>query len=258
MTIWERAKESVIRAGLEPWLRPIVEAMRGQDLEDDELYGLALIARLKPDAVCVDIGCNKGKVLDPMRQAAPGGRFFAFEPIPHLYRLLEAKYRSDPRVRLFNVALSASNGSAPFFVNQTDFGLSGLSSRPGRVEQAGLTRIEVPVRTLDSVLGKHHVDFIKIDVEGAEFDVLVGARAILAASHPLILFEFGLGGADYFGVDAETMYGLFAELNYNLYSIDEFLRGRRALPLDVFRSHFERNSKYNFVAAWATEPVHKP
>ncbi len=249
MTLWQRAKDSAVRAGLDPWLRPIVNIVLRRRPEEDDSYVAAIISRLKRDAVCVDIGCNKGKILDLMRHTAPDGVFFAFEPVPYLFDLLTAKYRRDARVRLFNTALSSKNGSAPFFVNEQDSGLSGLSNRPGRIAQAQLEQIEVPVRTLDGALGNQHVDLIKIDVEGAEFDVLLGARETISRSRPLIVFEFGLGGADYFGVDAETMYDFFKALNYELFSVSDFAQGRPCLSLSSFKSCFETNSQYNFVAA---------
>jgi FkbM family methyltransferase len=247
--IWAKLKDAAIRAGCEPWLRPIVEKLRGQELEEDDVAARVVISRLASNAVCVDIGCHKGKFLDPMRRAAPDGRFFAFEPIPYLHDLLKSKYRTDRRVQVFNLALSSADGNAAFFINERDMGLSGLSQRPARMGQDRLTKVPVAVRSLDGVLGNPHVDFIKIDVEGAEFDVLQGARQTIVRSRPVILFEFGLGGADYFGVDAATMHDFFSSLDYALYTVDDFAYGREALSLVAFKSCFELNSKYNFVAS---------
>ena len=209
----------------------------------------SLIARLAPDAVCVDIGCHKGKFLDPMRRAAPAGRFFAFEPVPYLYELLRSKYRTDARVQVFNMALSSSRGATTLYINERNLGLSGLSDRPGRMGQDGLSKVQVCVDTLDCRLGDQRVDFIKIDVEGAEYHVLQGARQIMIRSRPLILFEFGLGGADYFGIDAQEMYALFATLDYAVFTVDDYVRGREPFTAAAFSACFNLNSKFNFVAA---------
>jgi FkbM family methyltransferase len=242
-------KDAAIRAGFEPWLRPIVQTLRGRRLDTDDIASFALISRLARDAVCVDIGCHKGKFLDPMRRAARDGRFYAFEPIPYLYDLLKSKYRTDSRVEVFDAALSSADGHAVFFINQQDMGLSGLSERPGRLRQDQLVKVDVPVRTLDGVLGDRHVDFVKIDVEGAEFDVLEGARKTILNSRPVILFEFGLGGADYFGVDSRKMHDFFSSLGYALYTVDDYVSDGDALGWSEFRSFFDLNSKYNFVAS---------
>jgi Methyltransferase FkbM domain len=117
------------------------------------------------------------------------------------------------------------------------------------MDRASLRPVDVPVSTLDTLLGDQHVDFIKIDVEGAEFDVLEGARDVVAGSRPVILFEFGLAGADYFGVDAAKMYALLQALGYEVYTVADHVEGREPLTLSAFTTHFNLNSKYNFVAA---------
>src|ERR1700744_415414 len=169
MTLWQRAKDSAVRAGLDPWLRPVANIVLRRRPEEDDGHAGAIISRLKRDAVYVDIGCNKGKILDLMRHTAPDGVFFAFEPVSYLFELLTAKYRRDPRVRLLNTALSSKNGSAPFFVNERNSGLSRLSNRPGRIAQGELEQIEVPIRTLDGALGNQRVELFKVEVGGGEF-----------------------------------------------------------------------------------------
>jgi FkbM family methyltransferase len=245
---WTRIKDAAIAAGLEPWLRPMVDKLRRRQPSGDDVAALALIARLPRNAVCVDIGCHKGRLLDPMRRAAPQGRFFAFEPVPYLFKLLQAKYRGDDRVQIFNLALSSRHGSAEFFVNEGRMALSGLHRRPGRMHTDELTSVEIPLRTLDETLGDQPVDFIKIDVEGAEHDVLLGAQRTIARSRPLILFEFGLGGADYFGVDDQMMFELFASMDYALYTLEDCIDDGGPLAFSDFHRHFAQNSKYNFVA----------
>ncbi len=248
MTIVQRMKDAAIRAGLEPWLRPVSDLLVGRKLDQDDLAAFSLIQGLAKDATCVDIGCHKGKFLDAMRRAAPNGRFFAFEPIPYLYDLLKSKYRADARVQVFNYALSSGDGEATFYVNERDMGLSGLSERRERMAGDRLTKVSAVLRTLDGVLGDQRVDFIKIDVEGAEFDVLQGARGILARFRPRILFEFGRGGAEYFGVGADAMFQFFDRAGYELFTMDKSTRDS-ALTGEAFRACFERNTNYNFLAA---------
>jgi hypothetical protein len=149
------------------------------------------------------------------------------------------------------MALSSSRGTLALYINEKDMGLSGLSDRPGHphIDRDRLRKVDVPVNTLDEVLGNQHVDFIKIDVEGAEFDVLQGAHQIMIRSRPLVLFEFGLGGADYFGVNAEEMYGLFAAFDYGVCTVPDYVGGRGALTSSEFGAVFSLNTAYNFVAA---------
>jgi FkbM family methyltransferase len=247
--VWRKIKDAAIRAGIDDALRPLADRLRGRKPDQDDEAAFALIARLPKDAVCVDVGCHKGKFLDPMRRAAPGGRFFAFEPIPYLFDMLKSKYRADERVRLFNCALSSVEGVATFFVNERDMGLSGLNARPDRMGADRLTEVKTTLLTLDGVVGEQKIDFIKIDVEGAELDVLRGGARLIARDRPTILFEFGLGGAEYFGADADAMFSHFAALDYRLYTVADRVAGGVAVSAAAFRECYARNSAYNFVAA---------
>jgi FkbM family methyltransferase len=188
-----------------------------------------------------------------MRNAVTQGRFIALEPIPYLYDLLLSKYRSDTRVEVINLALSSTPGEAKFYANETDFGLSGLKGRPNRMGQNKVREIAVKVETLDRVIGERRVDLIKIDVEGAEYDVLTGARGTLARCRPIILFEFGLGGADYFGVDAGKMFQFFETLGYALFTLQEYTPSKKhALDFGEFKQCFDLNSHWDFVAIPST------
>lgn len=242
-------KDTAIRLGLDTYLRPIVNQLRGRVPDPDDVESMKIIAGLPKDAICIDVGCNKGKFLDPMRAAAPKGRFFAFEPIPYLHDLLRSKYSRDRRVQLFDLALSSKPGEAQFFVNETDFGLSGLNARSGRMDADTVRQISVRVETLDRILQEPRIDFIKIDVEGAELGVLQGAVGLLQRCQPVVLFEFGRGGADYYGVGAEAMFTFFAGLGYRLFTVADFTASRQSLELAAFRDCYERNTIYNFVAA---------
>jgi FkbM family methyltransferase len=246
-------KDTAIRLGFEPWLRPIFDRVRGHEPSVEDIVLESIFAALPKNAVCIDVGSNKGKVLDPMRNAVTQGHFFAFEPIPYLYDLLVSKYRSDTRVELINMALSSRPGEAKFYVNETDFGLSGLNDRPNRMGQNKVREIAVKVETLDRVIGERRVDLIKIDVEGAEYDVLTGAYGTLARCRPIVLFEFGLGGADYFGVDAVKMFQFFETLGYALFALQEYTPStKHALDFAEFKQCFDTNSNWDFVAIPST------
>jgi len=249
---WLKIKDAAIGFGFEPWLRPIVDKIRGREPENDEVEIELLIARLPENAICVDVGCHKGKVLDRMRRVAPAGRFFAFEPVPYLSNLLKRKYRSDGRVQVFSMALASESGEATFFINKTHLGLSGLSDRRGWMNDDKLQKLTVRVDTLDRIIGHHHVDFIKIDVEGADYEVLKGALRTLTRCRPVVLFEFGLGGADYFGVYPHIMYKFFNEVGYAVYTLGDYISGRPSLDFVKFKQYFDLNSQYNFVAAPGT------
>ena len=63
---------------------------------------------------CIDVGCHQGAILDVMLGLAPEGEHYAFEPLPHLYSALQAKYAVAKNVHLHEAALSEAPGTASF------------------------------------------------------------------------------------------------------------------------------------------------
>ena len=147
---------------------------------------------LRPDWVVMDIGAHIGSytlfmahLLDPMR-----GRVYAIEPNPESFATL--KYHVEvnhlEHVVLSNVGISASSGELDFFLAGSDNSSMSSLYRSGD----GYRPIKVPVRDLEDFThrtGLSRLDFIKMDVEGAEPDVLEGGRRILTTYRPQMLVE---------------------------------------------------------------------
>ena len=136
---------------------------------------------IRPGDVVFDVGANLGAYTLLFAQwAGPEGRVFAFEPAPQPYQglrqLLDANGITS-RVTPIQAAVSASEGTAVFFASGTD-GASRI------VDGAGEGTISVATVTIDAVCRREHVlpRFIKVDAEGAELDVLRGARETIAAA----------------------------------------------------------------------------
>jgi FkbM family methyltransferase len=123
----------------------------------------------------------------------PAGQVHAFEPDPQTYSWLDFNVR---RNKLANVttnqaALAETPGKLEFFLSKIgDVGSNSL--RPPN-NFSGRT-VEVRCLTIDGYLTEHgvkKVDFLKIDVEGAEYPALSGAKALLSsADRPLLICEF--------------------------------------------------------------------
>ncbi len=151
-----------------------------------------LVAR---EWVCVDVGANRGEYTLMLARRADRGATYAFEPVDTLFARLEANVRLNQlsNVVTANVAAHQYDGQCTFYVNRHNVrtGLSSLSPSDYFAE-AGLEEQTVPCVRLDSALaGANRVDLVKIDVEGHEIDVLRGARHILDAFSPIVIFEFG-------------------------------------------------------------------
>jgi FkbM family methyltransferase len=136
------------------------------------------------------VGCNKGDFsLLASKLVGPEGSILAFEPHPENCRwiqksIMKNQYRN---IDLHQLALSDSNGSATLHVAQ----LSGHHTLiPGKLKREnGLMNVQTS--TLDSLLEEigynRTIDVIKIDVEGAEMQVLRGARETLLSNRGIVL-----------------------------------------------------------------------
>lgn len=149
---------------------------------------------LEPGMTVLDIGANQGYyTLLASQKVGRHGRVFAFEPsIRELRRLRRHLWLNRCKnVEVLTYALGATSGAENLHVVLgTESGCNSL--RPPNVSQP--TRlVSVHVERLDDVLkarGVTHVDFIKLDVEGAELSVARGARELLThPPRPIILVE---------------------------------------------------------------------
>ena len=104
---------------------------------------------------------------------------------------------------------------------------------------------------LDDVLpNESTVHFIKIDVEGAEFDVLKGAKQTLLKNKPLVLFEYGKGAGDYYGTQPHEVFAyLVDEIGMDLFLLNDFLCKNSPMSKAQFVACYNSNQEYYFIAA---------
>jgi FkbM family methyltransferase len=130
---------------------------------------------IRPGDTVLDVGANAGLVARHFcRCVGPAGRVFAFEPALDNLEALRFNMRRCPQAEVFALALSDENGTAVFYLNRVSG--TGNSLVP---HELGTTSMQVTCQTLDSFLAERpdiKPDWIKIDVEGAEFQVLRGMK----------------------------------------------------------------------------------
>jgi len=176
-----------------------------------------LASVLRTDASYVDVGTNRGQVLREAMRIAPAGRHLAFEPVPELAAVVE---RDFPAVECRRLALGAQPGEARFCHFRALDGFSGLRRSPEVSDERGRPEfIDVTVSTLDAELDGIEPRVVKIDVEGAELDVLRGGRAVLAASRPVLLLEHVASAAALYGASSGEVWDLLRDHGYEIYSV---------------------------------------
>ena len=162
---------------------------------------------LEEDSTFIDVGSHKGEVLELALKISKKGKHFAFEPIPHLFHKLIDKFGA--KCEVLNYGLSDEKKKSSFQHVTTNPAYSGIKKRTYPKEEQVET-IQIQLDTLDNQLKQHdRVDMIKIDVEGAELEVLRGAKKIIEKFHPIIVFEHGLGASDHYNTSPEDILNFF-------------------------------------------------
>jgi FkbM family methyltransferase len=200
--------------------------------------------------VWIDVGAHRGTILREMLTSAPQAEFLAFEPIPKFYQILKHEFPGS-NVHVFNVALSDHSGEVSFNYVTTNPGYSGIKQRKYPSESETIEEIFVKTETLDSIMQTMHrgkASFMKIDVEGAELEVLSGSIGTLHRDKPIVVFEHGLGGSDYYNTRPEQVFELFSNCGLRVSSLSGFLRRRRPFTRDQFANIFYGRSDWYFVA----------
>ncbi len=176
-----------------------------------------LAAVLRADGSYVDIGTNRGQLLELAVRTAPAGQHVAFEPLPALAADVKARF---PGVDVRGVALSDRPGTHEFWHFRLLDGWSGLRRSTQISDEAGdPERIEVPVSTLDAELRERWPALVKIDVEGAELGVLEGGRELLSRAKPVLLIECVAAAAALYDSSPEAVWDLLDELGYDVLAV---------------------------------------
>ena len=142
--------------------------------------------------VFIDVGSHIGKYTVRVARDLRGtGRVISIEPEPHNFSLLEQNIALNNlhNVSIFKGACSAEDGQTTLYIDGTATTLHSIHNNPGLRKTTQCIVSTWKLDTLLKTLGINRVDLIKIDTEGAELDVLKGARHTLATHHPKIVFE---------------------------------------------------------------------
>jgi len=189
-----------------------------------DAFELNLIEKnLKPGDVCIDVGANIGLYsLTMSKIVGKDGKVFSFEPSSKTFGILQQniKINSIKNIVANQMGVSDKVGSADFFVTLQS-GLAGLGNTGrGTVVQ----KETVKLVTLDKYFEGQNIDkvnFLKIDVEGFEGQVLKGAERLLRAQDDLkIMVELDEKNFKSFGFDVADSIRFLNSLGYTGWQIN--------------------------------------
>jgi FkbM family methyltransferase len=217
MALRRRAVGAVSRRLQRPELLAALYPGTRQALRDEIGIRAVLASTLRSDATYVDVGANRGQVLREAVRVAPRGQHIAFEPIPSVAAELA---RAFPSVDCRQLALGARADTAQFCHFRSLDGWSGLRRSTEISDQQGDPEyITVTVSTLDAELRERTPCVVKIDVEGAELEVMEGARVLLSTAKPVLIFEHVPAAAALYGHPPGAVWDLLTELGYETFSV---------------------------------------
>lgn len=160
-----------------------------------------VISTLLPESqpIVFDVGANEGQTIRRMSRIFQNPKIYAFEPIPELVKKLHKNFSdevSSGNLILVNAACGNVDSQSNFYVNAVSGHSSLLRLRPNsewlkrrsgekhlKPEEYTKEIIKVDVITLDeftNMSGVEHINFLKLDTQGSELDILNGAKNLLS------------------------------------------------------------------------------
>ena len=172
--------ERVVRAHLSGRREDFEAASTG----DEDWYLFRSLLQPRPDSVYVDCGAYDGDTVKLFQAAAGDGyaSIIALEPDATIHAALESAIADEApeRVELIQKGAYDFNGTLQFIPD----GVYSQVSDANQSAHTGDSAVEIEVATLDSLLAGRAVDIIKMDIEGAEYRALQGARETISQHRP--------------------------------------------------------------------------
>ncbi len=194
-----------------------------------------LTKNLHKSEIAIDIGAHKGGYLYWMRQRVGAtGQIYAFEPQRTLFQYLEKtiSLMNYQNVTLENQGISTEDGKLKFYIPNTKQGTSP-AARIDFLENdiSDYQEVMIKVTSLDTYFFDRQIfpNFLKIDVEGHEKNVLLGGSHLLEICKPRIIMECENRHLS----DGETVLDVFEvllKLNYRGY----FFENQTLKPIEEF------------------------
>lgn len=221
---------------------------------DSEIKEQALVRNLvKPGMTVLDVGANIGKYTKLFSLLTGSqGKVFAFEPAPSSFEKLSRLVAGDglENVTLINQAVTNQAGSVSlnqFPEEYSSWNSLGHPQMPDPKDASRLvpiiSSVQVPATTLDAFCrerGMKQIDYLKLDVEGAEILALQGARDLLAnKAIKCLQFEISKNMLDGLNTTARRLFDYLGEWGYTCHAITEDGRvGEKATDSSAFYDNY--------------------
>ena len=193
---------------------------------------------LSGSPTCLHVGASDGRHSYVMTQVAPKARIYAFEPSAFAFEVLKtaiAWHRIGKQVTPVHAAVADKPGEMLLVTPKKTSGRMGRAyayvaetrpNGPARpdLEDTGMEVQPTPVITLDGFCEAHEIekiDFIRMDIEGAELKALMGAIQILDRDRPHVLLEIHPAMLQArFGASGDAVLDVFRDRGYRMFALN--------------------------------------
>jgi FkbM family methyltransferase len=151
----------------------------------------AFMEYITPGMTFVDVGANIGQhSLFVSRLVGPTGHVISFEPIKHLYEQMKKSKEANAmnNIDLINAGCGEKIETKELYLDAANIGASSVLA-PIKGRKLETVTIHI-MRAEDALLPYTKIDLIKIDVEGYEYQALLGLERIIARDKPVLFIEY--------------------------------------------------------------------
>lgn len=204
------------------WLRLLAHSRSSRLNEKVALEILNILPSKSP--VIFDIGANVGLFIKAFNKSINRPKvIFAFEPSSYVYSILKLTTSRFKNVRCFKLAFASKNGTTTLNMPLKKSGSIRVGlSHIGEVADGEYLKENVETKLLDDFaeeMGCDSIDLIKIDVEGAEFEILKGSNRILTEVRPFWFVELSETSGRFNNSCTDT-FKKFTDANYSAFYLN--------------------------------------
>ena len=181
-----------------------------------------------PDDVILDVGANIGSMTLQFAQKVPQGRVYAFEPTQYALDKLMKNCSLNPilaeRITVINTFVSVESAHEPDIQAYSSWKVDSSHCTPVHEIHLGaiMATTGVSAISIDDFVQENKIErinYIKIDTDGLEYEILKGAKTVIVNFRPIIIFEITLYTLQEKGIAFDFIYDYFNQLGYRLFDL---------------------------------------